>query len=98
MSRKDTVTKEYFSDNTYFADVVNYYVYNGKKVVVPEALKPLDSTEMALPFGKKSTRVKTVQKHRDVIKYLSGMTDDNTAYVIYGLELQSGIHYATHDR
>lgn len=94
MSRKDTVTKEYFSDNTNFADVVNYFVYDGKKVVSPDDLKPLDSTGVALPFGKRSRAVKTVQKHRDVIKYLSGMTDDNTAYAIFGLELQSGVHNA----
>ena len=94
MSRKDTVTKDYFSDSRYFADIVNYFVYDGKKVVAPEALKPLDSTELALPSGKESTKVKAVQKHRDVLKYLSGMTDDNTAYVILGLELQSGVHNA----
>lgn len=96
MAKKDTVTKSYMEDRNTFADLVNFYVYNGEKVVKPENLHPLDTTETALPFGKgkSSKTVKAVQKHRDVLKYLSGMSDENTAYVVYGLELQSGIHYA----
>ena len=94
MSAKDSVTKEYFSDNKYFADVVNYFVYDGEQVVDPAKLKPLDSTEVALPPEKESAKVNAVQKHRDVLKYLFGMEDENTAYAIFGLELQSGMHNA----
>ena len=96
MAKKDTVTKSYMEDRNKFADLVNFYVYNGEKVVKPEKLHPLDTTASALleDKGKALKTVKAVQKHRDVLKYLSGMADENTAYVIYGLELQSGIHYA----
>ncbi len=79
MAKKDTVTKSYMEDRNMFADLVNFYVYNGEKVVKPENLHPLDTTAAALPHGKgkSSKTVKTVQKHRDVLKYLSGMADED---------------------
>ena len=93
MADKDTVTKEYMQDNEVFADAFNYYMYDGRQVIKPEELHPLDTTAIALPFGD-STKEQPVQKYRDLIKYLAAMADENAAYVIYGTELQSKIHFA----
>ena len=51
MADKDTVTKDYMSDNATFADLFNFYIYDGHAVIVPEQLKPLDTTEIALPYS-----------------------------------------------
>ena len=34
-----------------FADAFNFLLYDGKQIVKPEKLKPLDATSIALPFG-----------------------------------------------
>ena len=35
MADKDTVTKDYMSDNATFADLFNFYIYGGHEVIVP---------------------------------------------------------------
>ena len=45
MGRKDTLTKEYMSQNDIFADVFNYLLYDGKPVIQPEHLVDKDSTK-----------------------------------------------------
>ena len=46
MSKKDTVTKAFMRENTVFADAFNYLIFNGKKVIQPEQLQELDTTEL----------------------------------------------------
>ncbi len=46
MSAKDTLTKEYLSDNTRFADLCNYYLFNGKQMIHPEELREQDAAEL----------------------------------------------------
>ena len=45
MGRKDTLTKEYMSQNDIFADVFNYLLYHGNPVIQPEHLVDKDSTK-----------------------------------------------------
>ena len=47
----DTVTKEYMRGNRVFADAFNYLIYGGARVVKPELLQELDTTEIAIPFA-----------------------------------------------
>lgn len=49
MSIKDSVSKKYLQDNERFADLFNFYLYDGKRIINPQELKPLDTTEIALP-------------------------------------------------
>ncbi len=93
MAEKDTVTKEYMKDSVVFADVFNFYMYDGKEIIRPEQLKPLDTTEIILPYGEDMDIV-PIQKYRDVIKIATVMTDSNAAYLLLGIENQSNIHYA----
>ena len=39
MSEKDTVTKSYMQDNTFFADAFNFLMYDGKQVIDPAQLR-----------------------------------------------------------
>ena len=89
MSSLDTVTKQYMEDTRIFADAFNYFIYDGKPVIQPERLHPLDAVATATPDGESP-----VQKARDLLKCVIAMEDDNRAYAILGIENQSEVHYA----
>ncbi len=91
--KADTITKAYVQDPSIFADIFNYYVYEGRQVIKPEHLIERDSTKIALPYGADGASV-PVQKFRDVQKLYAAMTDGKMQYVLYGVENQSEIHYA----
>jgi len=95
VGQKDTLTKQYISNNTVFADICNYYIYHGKPVIQPEQLHPLDPREFALIRNSNTTKhLSPVQKQRDVLKYMTAKATDTAAYLIIGIENQSDIHYA----
>jgi len=91
--KADTITKDYISDTTVFADVFNFYIYDGDQVIRPEQLEERDPTEIALPYGADGAAV-PVQKFRDAQKLYAAMTDGDLEYVLYGIENQAEIHYA----
>ena len=92
MGMKDTETKRYISNPDIFADAFNYLLYNGKQVITPSSLKPVDTTEIAVPYG---NGAKTpIQKYRDNMKIWAAMYDGKAVYVLLGSENQSNIHYA----
>lgn len=91
--KADTVTKDFISDTSIFADVFNYYIYGGQQVIQPEQLEERDPTELALPYGADGATV-PIQKFRDVHKLCTTMTDGKLEYVLYGAENQTEIHYA----
>ena len=97
MGMADAVTKQYMKENTVFADAFNFLLYNGENVILPQTLRELDTAEVVIPFtvddkGKKQAQA--VQKYRDILKMTTVMTDDKTAYVLFGVEAQTDIHYA----
>lgn len=91
--KKDTVTKDFISDNSVFADIFNYYIYGGEQVINPGQLVERDPTEIAVPYGADGVAV-PVQKFRDAQKLCTARTDGKAWYVLYGAEAQSEIHYA----
>lgn len=93
MGAADTVTKAYMCENTIFADAFNYLIYGGRRVIDPNSLKELDTTEIALPFGDDKTD-EAVQKYRDILKSAVIKEDKDAAYVLLGIENQTDIHYA----
>jgi hypothetical protein len=93
MAEIDAKTKEYMSDNERFADVFNFYIYDGQQVIQPQKLRELDTTALILPYGTQDTSG-TIQKYRDVLKYASAMYDEQAAYLLLGIENQSHMHYA----
>ena len=95
MSKKDTVTKAFMRENTVFADAFNYLIFNGKKVIQPERLQELDTTELVQLIVKgKNTKNESVQKYRDILKAAVIMEDENADYLLLGIENQTEIHYA----
>ena len=92
MGRMDAETKAYMSDPFHFADAFNYLIYDGQPVIDPKALKPLDTAEIAIPYGN-DARVPE-QKYRDVLKLLNIMRDNEAIYVVMGVENQTKVNYA----
>lgn len=93
MGKIDTVTKEYMRDTKVFADLFNYWLYDGRQVIDPEKLHELDTTEIALPFGEDGA-VLPVQRFRDGLMSLSAMEDETAAYLVLGAEYESKSNYA----
>ena len=97
MGMADAVTKQYMKENTVFADAFIFLLHNGENVILPQTLRELDTAEVVIPFtvddkGKKQAQA--VQKYRDILKMTTVMTDDKAAYVLFGVEAQTDIHYA----
>lgn len=92
MGTKDTKTKQYMEDVYHFADAFNYFLYDGRQVILPENLMAEDTTEIAVIWGRGSEEV--IQKYRDVLKSCVIKWDGNFTYVFLGIENQSDIHYA----
>ena len=92
MSIMDTQTKQYISRPNIFADTFNYLLYNGRQVIQPEALQPVDTTEIAVPYGNGAKA--PIQKYRDNMKIWAAMHDEKAVYVLLGSENQTKIHYA----
>ncbi len=92
MGKRDTYTKQYIARPLIFADAFNYLLYKGRQVIKPDALKPVDTTEVIIPYGNNAEV--PVQKYRDNMKIWAAMQDDDAVYVLLGSENQSNIHYA----
>lgn len=88
----DAESRKYLSVNQIFADAFNYLIYDGDQVILPEKLRTVDTTEIAIPYGNNS-RV-PVQKYRDTMKIWAAMEDEYAVYVLLGGEAQSHVHYA----
>ena len=92
MSKKDTLTKKYLSQNTVFADAFNYYLFNGKQVIKPGDLKAQDPTEIAViqKYGK----IFPSQKMRDILRLCTIKHSKYATLVLLGIEAQAHVHYA----
>ncbi len=93
MGNKDNATKNFIEKNRIFADVFNFFIYDGEQVIKPDTLQPLDTSEIILnqklPINKNS-----LKKYRDIIKQWAIKRDDKATYVLLAVENQSDIHYA----
>lgn len=93
MGKQDSLAKKYMSDNEKFADVFNYYLYNGKQVIKPESLHEESISKIALPYSEKNKNT-FIEKYRDIIKRCVVKSDNYYTYFLLGIENQSEIHYA----
>ncbi len=66
MGKKDILAKQYLAQNEIFADVFNYFLFDGELVIKPEDLEEQDPTELVAV--KKMNKLFTNQKMRDVLK------------------------------
>ena len=83
---KDSLAKEYISDNAIFADLINFYFFDGEKKVIDSDLKELDTTSVVTLKEKKQ-----IQRYRDLVKEACIKEDSNNTYIIFGIENQSEI-------
>ena len=92
MGKPNVVTKRYMQDNARFADICNFFLFDGQQIIKPENLVEKDITEFALP--KDFERLKAVEKFRDVLRGCCVKTAGGITYLVVGIENQNDIHYA----
>ncbi|MBQ8632117.1 MAG: Rpn family recombination-promoting nuclease/putative transposase [Lachnospiraceae bacterium] len=92
MGKPNIVTKRYMQDNARFADICNFFLFDGQQIIRPEDLAERDVTELAFPKGLKN--VEAVEKFRDILKGCCVKTSGGVTYLIIGIENQNDIHYA----
>lgn len=93
MGKQDLLAKEYMSDNAKFADVFNYYLYEGRQIIKSENLREENISETAIPYGLGRANG-SVEKYRDIIKKCVVKRDYKYTYFLLGIENQSEVHYA----
>ena len=57
MGAKDAKAKEFLSNNERFADLFNYYLFDGKQVIKPEDLEERDTTEVLSLYGRNKKEI-----------------------------------------
>lgn len=67
MGAKDTKAKEFLSDNKRFADLFNYYMFDGKQIIQPSDLCERDTAKVLSVFGTDKKEIYK-QKWRDLLK------------------------------
>lgn len=93
MGAKDAKAKQFLSNNERFADVFNYYLFDGRQVINPEDLAERDAAEVLSLYGRNRRELQK-QKWRDLLKHAIIKATGTTVYVLLGIENQSDIHYA----
>ena len=92
MGAIDTEAKVFLSKPDKVADIFNYWLYGGRDVIKADKLTPLDTTEIAVPYGNDGKE--PLQKFRDILKLYTAMKDERAYYLMLGVEIQAGAHYA----
>lgn len=93
MGIKDTKAKEYLSNNERFADLFNYYIFQGEQIIKPEDLHEKDTAAVLTFYGINKKEIQK-QKWRDILKSAIIKTSKYGVFVLMGIENQSDIHYA----
>lgn len=89
MGRADIAVKNWLNDNGRFADLFNGFVFNGRKIILPDELEDLDRETDILITDKKDRR-KGLQRHRDLVKRWRKKVD----LAVLACESQDKVHYA----
>ena len=93
MGKINDITKKYMKQNDRFADVCNYYLFNGESVIMADELEEKDITELGLFEGDKN-KVTSIQKLRDVLKRCVVKSANGVVYMVIGIENQTDVNYA----
>ena len=79
--------------NDKFADVCNYYLFDGKMVIKEDELEERDITELGIIEGRNS-KFASIQKLRDILKRCVVKSSKGVTYMIIGIENQTDVNYA----
>lgn len=94
MGIQNTAAKNYMSRNDISAELINYYVFQGKKVLKPEDLRDADSAEsILLPDGMDIGSKRAVERYRDILKQGVFKLAGRTVFLFIGIENQTEVHY-----
>lgn len=89
MGKGNAAVKQWLGNKNRYADLFNGIVFEGKKVVLPEELEPIES-ESDILITDKNENTKELQRHRDLImRWKKG-----AFLVVLGCENQAKVHYA----
>ncbi len=89
MGKSNTAIRQYLSDKTRFADIVNGTIFDGEQIIHPEDLEQVDG-ESDILLQDKTGKEKNVQRFRDITMRWKQKTD----VAILACESQENIHYA----
>lgn len=89
MGKGNAAVKQWLGNPKRFADLFNGTVFEGRNVVLPQDLEPIDS-EVDILVADKEMRTKEVRRHRDIVmRWKKG-----AVLAVLGCENQAKIHYA----
>lgn len=89
----DVITKRFVSQNHIFADIVNYYIFDGEQKINENDLTALNSVETAF-IKNRIGKMTGMERTRDVLKSVVIRESKDVIYVLVGVENQTDIHYA----
>jgi hypothetical protein len=79
---KDGITKKYLGKNDVFADLFNYYLYDGKQIIDKNNLVDVDTNLII-------NNPNDIKRVRDIYKRVEIKKDNNTTYLLLGIENQT---------
>ena len=91
MPDKDSLAREYISQPDVFAEIFNYLIYGGVRVIQPGQLAEAD-TRQTLVLGA-GGRKKTLERYRDLFRKLVAKTDGEKVLALLGVENQTAVDY-----
>ena len=92
MREKSVMSRRFMAQNEVFADIFNYYLYQGEQIIKASDLEERDSTQVAVLIN--DEHMNAVEKIRDILKDCVIKTTQKAIYLVMGIENQSEIHYA----
>ena len=94
MGKKDHMTREYLKQNERFADLCNYVLFDGKRVIDANALEERDASELVGVLGIDRKKVYYQQRWRDLLRQAVIKCTGKVYIVLLGVENQTRVHYA----
>lgn len=92
MGVKKTVTTKYIGQKHIFADLLNYYIYDGRQAIDPDSLEELDTREAEALYEGKDGDGQPALGTGGVMESLVAMTDGRAAYLLLAVETQPDIY------
>ena len=94
VKRKNAVEYRVMGKNHIFADLCNFFFFNGEQRVDPDKLSDMDPHLLAR-LTTSDGKPQLVERYRDVSKYfVIGKEDGERGYIIIGVENQTAIDYS----
>lgn len=81
------------SSNERFADLFNYYLFQGRQIIKPESLREANIIESVLLKGEEGGLLPK-ERYRDLLRKCVIKRSGRTFFLLIGLENQEEIHYA----